>query len=53
MQFAWHQEPGLLVPIEMREESWSPANGSPGKSLARYSDFRRFQTSARALPPPP
>lgn len=41
----------MLVPVEMRESFTlpPPANGT---SVATYANFRRFQTSARIVPPP-
>ncbi len=53
VEFRDHAALGLLVPVEMREEFWSEAHRRGGVGEARYSDFRRFQTSARILPPQP
>jgi hypothetical protein len=49
VEFAENKALGLLVPIEMRETF--PA-GKPlrGTSVASYTNFRRFQTSARIVP---
>jgi hypothetical protein len=41
----------LLVPVEMRESFTLPPPAS-GTSVATYKNFRRFQTSARIVPPP-
>lgn len=41
----------LLVPIEMREVFWSANENRRGTGVARYRDFRRFETSARIIPP--
>ena len=41
----------LLVPSEM-SESFSMPPPSNGIGLATYKNFRRFQTSARIVPPP-
>ncbi|MFA5911018.1 MAG: hypothetical protein WC815_19755 [Vicinamibacterales bacterium] len=51
VEFAEDRNLKVLVPIEMREE-FSVTNGS-GRGVATYSNFRRFQTSARIVPPPP
>jgi hypothetical protein len=49
VEFAENKALGFLVPIEMRETF--PA-GKPlrGTSVASYTNFRRFQTSARIVP---
>ena len=49
VEFRRHQALGLLVPIEMREQ-FPTTSGGLGLSVARYSDFRRFETSARIVP---
>ena len=51
VEFALAPQLQVIVPIEMREE-FSVANGN-GRGVAKYSNFRRFQTSARIVPPPP
>jgi hypothetical protein len=51
VRFDMHKQLGLLVPIEMREVFWSDTDQRKGKAVARYRDFRRFETSARILPP--
>ena len=49
VDFAAHDTLGLLVPIEMQEVfPIGPNRG--GRSMARYSNYRRFQTSARVVP---
>jgi hypothetical protein len=50
VEFEQNRSLELLVPVEMRETFPQP---SPlvGTSFARYSNFRRFQTSARIVPP--
>lgn len=42
---------GLLVPVEMREEFFA-GRSRQGTGTARYSNYRRFQTAARIVPPP-
>ena len=39
-----------MVPVQMRERFNSIAD--TGTSLATYTNFRRFQTSARIVPQP-
>jgi hypothetical protein len=51
VKFDLHKELGLLVPVEMREVFWSDADQRQGKAVARYRDFRRFETSVRIVPP--
>ena len=50
VEFAHDQALGLLVSVEMREAfPWDePAQGT---GVATYRNFRRFQTSARIVPP--
>lgn len=43
---------GLLVPYEMRESFLAAMPVVPGTAVARYTKYRRFQTSARVVPPP-
>jgi hypothetical protein len=52
VEYKLHEELGLLVPVEMREEFTTGTFGVTGLGVAKYSEFRRFQTSARILPPP-
>jgi hypothetical protein len=49
VEFSENNTLGLLVPLEMREAF--PA-GKPlsGRAVARYTNFRRFQTSVRIVP---
>jgi len=49
VEFAEHKALGMLVPVEMREQ-FPVALEYRGSSVARYSNFRRFQTSARIVP---
>ena len=51
VDFAPHRELGMMVPIEMTEVFAIP--GGRGEGRATYSNFRRFGTSARIVPPPP
>jgi hypothetical protein len=41
----------MLVPVEMNESFTVPPPNS-GLGAATYRNFRRFQTSARIVPPP-
>jgi hypothetical protein len=50
VEFSNHKELGMLVPIEMRE-TFPVERPSTGTGKAAYSNFRRFQTSARIVPP--
>jgi hypothetical protein len=52
VEFRRHAELGVLVPTEMRENFNTGPKTPRGLSIAKYSEFRRFQTSARILPPP-
>jgi len=49
VEFAENTTLGLLVPIEMREK-FPIAAEYRGSSVANYSNFRRFTTSARIVP---
>lgn len=49
VEFAEDRALGIMVPVEMREEFL--AQGGTGTGRATYSNFRRFQTSARIVPP--
>jgi hypothetical protein len=51
VEFAPNQQFGMLVPSLMDEVF--PLSGGIGTGRARYSNFRRFQTSARIITPPP
>ncbi len=48
VDFAPHQELGMMVPIEMTEVFSIP--GGRGDGRATYSNFRRFGTGARIVP---
>jgi hypothetical protein len=48
VEFAHNAALDLLVPREMTEEFW--IRGGRGQGRARYSNFRRFGTSARVIP---
>jgi len=41
---------GIVVPHEMTETFFVGRNDDPGNGTARYSNYRRFQTSARIVP---
>ena len=49
VEFTMNRTLQMLVPTEMREEFPVRKPGS-GTSVASYSNFRRFQTSARIVP---
>ena len=49
VEFEEHKTLGLLVPVRM-DERFLIARSAAGKGRATYSNFRRFQTSARILP---
>jgi hypothetical protein len=49
VDFATNATLGLLVPIEM-QEVFPVGPNREGRSVARYSNYRRFQTSARIVP---
>jgi hypothetical protein len=50
VDFTENRELQMLVPIEMRERfNWVADTGT---GVAHYSNFRRFQTSARIVPQP-
>jgi len=48
VEFAENRALGILVPIEMREDF--PIGNGRGRGVATYTNFRRFQTSARIVP---
>ena len=52
VEFERHPSLGLLVPTRMDEMFLLQAGGL-GTGRATYSNFRRFGTSARIVPPPP
>lgn len=49
VDFAEHRELGLLLPDRMRETFYAGTRGN-GTSDARYTNFRRFSTTARVVP---
>jgi hypothetical protein len=53
VEFKEHKALGLLVPSEMQETFPVALREQPAKGVgvATYSNFRRFQTSARIIPP--
>jgi len=51
VEFVQNKQFGMLVPSVMDEVF--PLYGGTGTGQARYSNFRRFQTSARIITPPP
>jgi hypothetical protein len=51
VDFAHDATLDLLVPKELREEL-SAQGGGHLQGRATYSEFRRFTTSARIIPPP-
>ena len=53
VEFRRHHALDLLVPTEMREQFTTDTRGEMGLSVAKYSDFRRFETSARIVPQSP
>jgi hypothetical protein len=53
VEFALDPKLQVIVPVEMREEFGVANIASRGTGVAKYSNYRRFQTSARIVPPPP
>ncbi len=51
VEFARDKGLDIIVPIEMREDFF--VDLGEGRGQYTYSNFRRFQTSARIVPPPP
>ena len=51
VEFALDKGLDVIVPIEMREDFF--VDLGTGRGHYTYSNFRRFQTSARIVPPPP
>lgn len=51
VEFDDHKDLGLLVPVRM-DERFPVSRSSAGRGRATYSNFRRFQTSARIVPQP-
>jgi hypothetical protein len=50
VDFREHESFGLLVPVEMKEEFFA-GRFNEGTSAAKYSNYRKFQTSARVVQP--
>jgi hypothetical protein len=50
VDFVRHSALGMLVPEKMREVF--QMEGGRGEGEASYSNYRRFATSARIIPPP-
>jgi hypothetical protein len=48
VEFAMDRTLDMLVPIELVEEFWIPRGRGTGR--ARYTNFRRFETTARIIP---
>jgi len=53
VEFALEPKLQIIVPVEMREDFGVANIGIGGTGVAKYSNYRRFQTSARIVPPPP
>lgn len=53
VEFAIEPKLQIIVPVEMREDFGVANVGYGGTGVAKYSNYRRFQTSARIVPPPP
>lgn len=51
VEFDDHKDLGLLVPVRM-DERFPVYRSNAGRGRATYSNFRRFQTSARIVPQP-
>jgi len=51
VDFKDHPAMGLLVPVEMKEEFFVSRAGW-GTGTAKYTNYRRFQTAVRLVPPP-
>ena len=49
VDFGANAQLGLLVPVEM-EETFFVERGRAGTSVAKYTNYRKFQTSARIVP---
>ena len=48
VEFVEDRAVGIFVPSEMREE-FPAEQSATGRSVARYSNYRRFQTGARIV----
>jgi hypothetical protein len=53
VEFALEPQLQVIVPSEMREDFGVANVYAGGTGVAKYSNYRRFQTSARIVPPPP
>jgi hypothetical protein len=51
VDFKVDEKLGLLVPVEMKEQFYA-GRFRDGTGTARYSKYRKFQTTARIVPPP-
>jgi len=51
VDFRMDEKLGLLVPVEMKEEFYA-GRFREGTGTARYTKYRRFQTTGRIVPPP-
>jgi hypothetical protein len=51
VDFKEDEKLGLMVPVEMKEEFFA-GQFREGTSVAKYSKYRRFQTTGRIVPPP-
>jgi len=51
VDFRMEEKLGLLVPVEMKEEFYA-GRFREGTGTARYTKYRRFQTTGRIVPPP-
>lgn len=51
VDFRMEEKLGLLVPVEMKEEFFA-GRFREGTGTARYTKYRRFQTTGRIVPPP-
>lgn len=49
VDFGPNAQLGLLVPVEMNE-TFFVERSQPGTSVAKYTNYRRFQTTARIVP---
>jgi hypothetical protein len=52
VEFALEPKLQVIVPVELREDFGVANVTNGGTGVAKYSNYRRFQTSARIVPPP-
>ena len=52
VEFRPDEKLGMLVPYEMKEEFFA-GRFREGTGTARYSNYRRFRTAVRIVPPKP